>query len=99
MRQGQRKGRAVSVKISSGWGALALVAALAACSEKEVTLAGIRQDPRTVEIGAEPDPRALAPQPVEARPISLPAAQGNSDWTHRGGTVTHASGRRKAGTL
>lgn len=82
----------MSVKISSGCGALALVAALAACSEKEVRLGGIRQEPRTAVIGAEADPAALAPQPVVARPISLPAVRANSDWTHRGGTVTHESG-------
>jgi outer membrane protein assembly factor BamB len=80
------------VKISSGCGALALVAALSACSEKEVILEGVRQDPRTAQIGAEADPAALAPAPVVAQPISLPAARANADWTHRGGTVTHEIG-------
>jgi outer membrane protein assembly factor BamB len=92
MRQGQRKGRAVSVRISSGCGALALVAALSACGEKEVILQGVRQDPRTAEIGAEPDPAGLAPVAVVAQPISLPAARTNAEWTHRGGTVTHEIG-------
>lgn len=80
------------VKLTSGIGALALVAALASCSKKEVILGGIRQDPATAVIGQEPDPSALAPQPVVSQPIGLPGAQANAEWTHRGGTVTHAIG-------
>ncbi len=82
----------MSVKLSSGCGALALIAALSACGEKEVTLTGVRQDPRTAEIGSEPDPNALAPQPVVAQPINIPVARTNADWTHRGGSVTHEIG-------
>lgn len=86
------------MKFYSGCGALALVAALSACGEKEVILQGVRQDPMTAEIGTEPDPNALAPQPVVAQPIGVPAARSNAEWTHRGGTVTHEIGNVALGS-
>lgn len=62
---------------------LAAATALGACGERDIILPGERFDIRGGEIGAE----ALV---NEARPISLPAAQPNADWTHRNGGPTHA---------
>lgn len=80
------------VRFSTGCGALALVVALSACSERQTILQGVRQDPKTAVIGEEPDPGALAPVPAAAQPISLPGARANAEWTHRGGTATHDIG-------
>lgn len=82
----------MSVYYSIGFGALALVAVLSGCSEKEVILQGVRQDPATAVIGEEPAAGALAPVPVVAQPIGVPASRANGEWTHRGGTVTHDIG-------
>ncbi|MBE0414599.1 PQQ-like beta-propeller repeat protein [Yoonia sp.] len=56
---------------------LALVL-LAACGEEQVILPGERLDLR-----------ASAAQVNEARPINLPVARVNADWTHRNGGPTH----------
>ncbi|MEZ5746786.1 MAG: PQQ-binding-like beta-propeller repeat protein [Paracoccaceae bacterium] len=83
------------MKISRGVFILAALAALAGCSKGELVLEGDRQDLRSAVIGAggEAEPGAsLAPKPGEAKPISLPAAQSNADWTHRGGSPAHAIG-------
>lgn len=76
-------------------GAALLAAALAGC-EKDVILAGERFDVRapldaSVPTEAQPDPKAesLAPQNI-SRPISLPGAGANAEWTHRGGSARHA---------
>lgn len=82
----------MKARFSTGVGVLALAAALSACAEKQTILQGVRQDPATAVIGQEPDPNALAPVPPTARPISLPGARANAEWTHRGGTVTHDIG-------
>ena len=72
-----------------------LAAALAGC-EKEVILEGERFDLRapldaSIPTEAQPNPQAAALQPQnESRPISLPGASANADWTHRGGTAKHA---------
>ena len=62
--------------------------ALAGCGEREVILEGERLDPRAVLAEGETTP-AEAPA---AKALSLPAAQANADWTHRGGNVRHALG-------
>lgn len=77
------------MRLSQGFGALAALAIIAGCTEREPVLEGVRQDPRSAVIGAEPEPGALAPKPVVARPIALPAAQGNADWTARAGNAAH----------
>lgn len=77
------------------FGGVALVALLAGC-EREVILEGERFDLRTpleasVPTEANPDPQAesLLPQ-NESRPIALPGAVANADWTHRSGSARHA---------
>lgn len=65
--------------------ALALVL-LAGCGEREVILPGERIDIR-----------ASAETANEARAISLPAAQVNAEWTHRGGSATHRIGHPALG--
>ncbi|MCB2116925.1 MAG: PQQ-binding-like beta-propeller repeat protein [Rhodobacteraceae bacterium] len=87
---GQNGGR--QVKRSNGLGVLAAFALLAGCAQKELVLDGVRQDPRTAVIGTEPAPDALAPAPVVARAIALPAARTNADWTHRAGNAQHQPG-------
>lgn len=77
------------MRLSQGFGALAALAIIAGCAEREPVLEGVRQDPRSAVIGAEPEPGALAPKPVVARPVALPAAQGNADWTARAGNAAH----------
>ena len=77
---------------TKSYGILAALALIAGCSDGEVILGGVRQDPRAAVIGQEPAPDALAPKPVIARPISLPAARVNADWTHRAGNVAHHEG-------
>lgn len=72
-----------------GFAALAALAIVAGCTEREVVLEGIRQDPRAAVIGTEPEPDTLAPKPVVAAPIALPGAQGNADWTARAGNAAH----------
>ncbi|MFB1026285.1 MAG: PQQ-like beta-propeller repeat protein, partial [Octadecabacter sp.] len=62
--------------------ALALTTALAACGEQDIILTGERLDIR----GGATDVAAFVNQ---ARPISLPAAVVNADWTHRNGGPTH----------
>lgn len=80
------------MRLSQGFGALAAVAVIAGCTEREPVLDGVRQDPRTAVIGAEPAPDALAPAPVVAAPVALPAAQRNADWTARAGNAAHHIG-------
>lgn len=76
-------------------GSVALVALLAGC-EREVILEGERFDVRTpleasipTETNPAPQAEALLPQ-NESRPIALPGAVANADWTHRGGSARHA---------
>ncbi len=63
-------------------GGLGAFGAAAACGEKDIILPGERLDVRGQEIvdGAVAN---------EGRPISLPQAQLNADWTHRNGGPTH----------
>lgn len=76
-------------------GAALLATALAGC-EKEVILEGERFDLRapleaSIPTEADPAPKAasLVPQ-NESRPIALPGAVANTEWTHRGGSARHA---------
>ncbi|MEY3533988.1 MAG: hypothetical protein RI979_2012, partial [Pseudomonadota bacterium] len=72
-----------------------LATALAGC-ERDVVLEGERFDLRTpleasVPVEGQPDPTAEAfVLQNEARPIALPGAVANADWTHRGGSVRHS---------
>ncbi len=77
------------MRLSQGFGALAALAVIAGCTDREPVLEGVRQDPRTAVIGTEPEPGALAPKPVLAQSIALPAAQANADWTARAGNSAH----------
>lgn len=74
--------------------ALALVAGLGGC-ERELILSGERFPVRadladSIAVEGQAAPVAPVTENVAA-PISLPAAVANADWTHRGGTVRHAS--------
>lgn len=81
-------------RMTSAVSACALLALLAAC-EKEEILPGERFGTRT-DLEASL-PTAERPHPVapgsavqnRAMPISLPAAQANADWSHRGGNARH----------
>ena len=72
-----------------------LATALAGC-ERDVVLEGERFDLRTpmeasVPVEGQPDPTAETfVLQNEARPIALPGAVANADWTHRGGSVRHS---------
>lgn len=76
-------------------GALAALAVLAACGEREVILPGERFDVRTpleasIPADGQPAPVDTAGRAANrADPIRLPAATANADWTHRGGNVRH----------
>ncbi len=63
--------------------ALAMASLLAACAERDIILPGERFDIRG-------EPMGDAVFVSEARPISLPTARVNGDWTHRNGGPTHA---------
>lgn len=76
--------------ISRAIGAAGILVLVSACTDPEVILEGERQDVRAAAIGT--DATAIAPAPVTAAPISLPAMQRNADWTHRGGSATHRIG-------
>lgn len=62
--------------------ALAVASLLAACGEKDIILTGERFDIRGGPVGGVAFEN-------ETRPISLPAARVNADWTHRNGGPTH----------
>ena len=89
-----RMGRQIGMRGLMLLSALALVAAC----EKELILEGDRFDPRTpldASIPTEGNPRPTDPaaqQFNESRPISLPPARANADWTHRGGNARHLAG-------
>jgi len=86
------------VKISQGFGAVALLALMAGCSDGELILQGERLTPRAA---LAPDGNALervsatsnasGPATVApvAVPISLPAMVANADWPQKGGAATH----------
>lgn len=74
---------------------LAVIAALAGC-ERELVLEGERFDLRTpleasIPVEGQPAPTAAAlVVPNAARPIALPGAVANAEWTHRGGSARHS---------
>jgi outer membrane protein assembly factor BamB len=74
---------------------LSLVALLAACGQREVILPGERFAVRTpltdsVPVEGQPEPVAPPDRPENiGKPISLPAASANADWTHRAGNSRH----------
>jgi outer membrane protein assembly factor BamB len=74
----------VTVKVTLA--ALSL-AVLAACAEREVILPGERQDIRDQAVMAN-----------QVAPVSLPAAQVNTQWTHRNGGATHTITHPALGT-
>lgn len=67
---------------------LALLAALAACSPKQIPLAGERLDPRNVTVGEGDAALDVADGPRRVA-ISLPSQKANSEWTHRAGSPAH----------
>ncbi|WP_112309748.1 outer membrane protein assembly factor BamB family protein [Pseudogemmobacter bohemicus] len=71
-----------------GWlmGAVAGLAVLSACGERELILPGERVDVREVlEGSASRDAGAVA----RSVPISLPGQQNNAEWAQRGGNARH----------
>ena len=74
---------------------LSLLALLAACGQRELILPGERFNVRTpldasVPVEGEAAPVAPPERPENiAKPISLPAATANADWTHRAGNNRH----------
>ncbi|WP_420859356.1 PQQ-binding-like beta-propeller repeat protein [Marivivens marinus] len=71
--------------------ALSLVL-LAGCAERDVILPGERVDLREGMVGA---PEAAV---NETRPLRLPEATTNADWTHRNGGPTHVAGHPALGS-
>ncbi|MRX51238.1 PQQ-binding-like beta-propeller repeat protein [Paracoccus sp. S-4012] len=71
-------------------GAAALLALLGAC-DREVILQGERLDPRAV---ISPDANVEGEATPTTAALSLPAVQGNADWTHRAGSPAHVSGNQ-----
>lgn len=68
---------------------LAATLLLGAC-EREYILPGERLDPMAVN---SPDgPAVVAPRPVAATAVSLPAMRSNAEWTHRAGNAEHLPG-------
>jgi outer membrane protein assembly factor BamB len=63
--------------------AAAMVAALSACTARDVILPGERLDIRD---GTAAENLAAT---NEALPLALPGTQANTDWTHRGGDADH----------
>lgn len=70
-------------KTGAVFAGLAAFAVLAGCAEKDIILPGERLDIRGGAVAATVVEN-------EVRPISLPAAVTNADWTHRNGGPTHA---------
>ncbi len=74
---------------------LSLVALLAACGQRELILPGERFNVRTpldasVPVEGKAAPIAPPDRPENiSKPISLPAAGANADWTHRAGNNRH----------
>lgn len=87
-------------------GLLVVLLSQSACGDKELVLPGDRLNVRTPLVGDATAPDGTAPADVAAVPlaseaqtagvksvpISLPAAVGNADWTHRGGSASHRIG-------
>lgn len=70
--------------------ALAAMATLTACGEKEIILPGERLDPLAV---TSPDgPAVEGTAPVTSTALSLAAPRVNGEWTHRGGNAAHQPG-------
>ncbi len=69
--------------LTNGIIAAAVLLTLVACGEDEVILAGVREPIRPQE-----DVSQIPVNRVE--PISLTAPRLNAEWTHKGGTPTHA---------
>ncbi len=91
-----RMRQVMTTKRNIGLAALASVLVLAGC-ERELILQGERFPVRGGLDASQPTEEV--PQPVappdrpenRAEPISLPAPQANTEWTHRGGNATHTS--------
>ncbi|RJE85994.1 PQQ-like beta-propeller repeat protein [Paracoccus onubensis] len=70
--------------------ALAAMATLTACGEKEIILAGERLDPLAV---TSPDgPAVEGNAAVSSTALSLASPRVNGEWTHRGGNAAHEPG-------
>ncbi len=72
------------VKTFRSMKALAVLALLAGCADREPILEGERLDPRAAVTGEVAI--AAGQNPV---PIGLPGASVNADWTHRAGNAAH----------
>lgn len=86
------------MKISQGFGAVALLALMAGCTDGELILQGERLTPRDAasadgaaqeRISAASNASGPATVPPAAVPISLPAMVANADWPQKGGSGTH----------
>ncbi|HEX9857355.1 MAG TPA: PQQ-binding-like beta-propeller repeat protein, partial [Paracoccaceae bacterium] len=83
------------MKLNSAVAGVGLLAILAACAERELILPGERFDVRapleaSLPVEGAPEPVDITRMTVnQSLPVSLPPAQANADWTHRGGNVRH----------
>lgn len=78
-----------AVKLSVGLGLLGVLALVQGCSQREIILPGDRVDPRSVLQGSISE--FATPQGgTVSVPIRLPAQVANAEWTHRGGSPSHA---------
>lgn len=88
--------RLARLKLNLGMTALASALLLMGC-ERELILEGERFPVRadldaSKVVEGEPAPVAPSDRPEnQSIPISIPAASANSEWTHRGGNVSHSS--------
>lgn len=80
----------------AGLAILAAATLLAACQEREVILQGQREDPRSV-LSAD-GPAVVGDAAPTTTALSLPAARGNAEWTHRAGSPAHVSGNVALGS-
>ncbi|WP_343079393.1 PQQ-like beta-propeller repeat protein [Ostreiculturibacter nitratireducens] len=76
------------MRLSHGVSVFAVLAVLAGCGEKEPILEGERISVRAGLGGPTLAETREAQAPREV-PLSLPAAQVNANWTHRGGNAAH----------
>jgi outer membrane protein assembly factor BamB len=79
------------VRLSIGIGLLGVLALVQGCSQKELILPGERIDPRAVlQDGGGVFTEPLSGTAPVLVPIRLPAQVANAEWTHRGGSPSHA---------
>lgn len=79
------------MRLSIGIGLLGVLALVQGCAQKELILPGERIEPRAIlQGGGGVFTSPLSGAGTVAVPIRLPAQVANAEWTHRGGTASHA---------